>query len=313
MRGYDHKIAVLAAALMVNALGAFAQEARPRMVFVAGGTYWRGSAEGAFAANERAHEVTLSSFHLAETETTQEQWTAVMGSNPSRFPGKDRPVEYVSWMDAVRFANALSEREGLEKAYEIAGNEVIWNRSAAGYRLPTEAEWEYAARGGPRGAPTDEPLRRAPYAGGTNAAALGWYDANSNRTTQPVGRKEPNELGLYDMSGNVWDWCWDWYSDYPRTSVADPAGPDRGTGQRVLRGGAWFTPVHLLRTTYRYWNAPTFKVNSVGFRLARNAAAGPAAAPQPARNEEGLHLNLPAGLDLDPYEILSAPEYPYRR
>jgi formylglycine-generating enzyme required for sulfatase activity len=239
------------------------------MIRVEGGGFLMGSNEEPYGAGERVHRVSLSSFFMGETEVTQGLWKAVMGDNPSRFAGDDRPVDSVSWFDAVRFCNTLSEKEGLEPAYEIAGNAVVWNRGAGGYRLPTESEWEYAARGGLRGAVASEALGRSFYAGGENAADIGWYDANSGRTSQPVKGKAPNSLGLYDMSGNLWEWCWDYYGEYPREPVTDPEGPAESS-RRVLRGGAWFTPVNLLRVTNRYWNVPGFKANSVGFRLARN-------------------------------------------
>ncbi|GAB1484633.1 hypothetical protein MASR2M78_34510 [Treponema sp.] len=242
----------------------------PRLILVEGGTFIQGSMEAPYSATERAHETSLSSFLLAETETTQDLWNSVMKGNPSKFRGSDKPVENVSWLDAVRFCNALSEAEGLQVAYTISGSNVSWDRNASGYRLPTEAEWEYAARGGNLGTSPDQTLSRAPYSGGTDALELGWFDRNSGKSTQSVAKKKPNELGFYDMSGNVWEWCWDWYGSYPKESVKDPEGAERGTGQKVMRGGAWFTPVNLLRVTYRYWNTPTFKVNSVGFRLARN-------------------------------------------
>jgi formylglycine-generating enzyme required for sulfatase activity len=221
-----------------------------------------------------------------------------MGANPSKFRGEDRPVDFVSWFDAVRFCNELSVREGLEVAYAIEGKVVTWNRAANGYRLPTEAEWEYAARGGRLGVDPDVPLKQSPYAGGSEAEGVAWFDRNSSKATQPVARKAPNELGLFDMSGNVWEWCWDWYGDYPRTDVVDYAGIAQGATQRVLRGGAWFTPMNLLRVTYRYWNAPTFKVNSVGFRLARNATS----------DGERFPLDLPAEVGVDAFQILSAPD-----
>ncbi len=258
---------ILAAACAVPAI----QAQTPRMVLVEGGTFWQGSREDPFKANEFAHAATVSSYLIAATETTQELWQSVTGKNPSRFPGPQRPVESVSWYDALGFCNALSLREGREPTYEISGAEVRWNRRANGYRLPTEAEWEYAARGGRLGAPEGEALDKAPYSGGTAADEVAWYEKNSVKATQPVAGKAPNQLGLYDLSGNVWEWCWDWYGEYPRSAVQDPEGAAQGPGQKVLRGGAWFTPVQLLRVTYRYWNAPTFKVNSVGFRLARNA------------------------------------------
>jgi formylglycine-generating enzyme required for sulfatase activity len=233
----------------------------PLMIRVEGGTFLMGSDE---KSNERPHEVTLSTFFIAETEVTQALWKAVMGNNPSAFRGDTLPVDSVSWLDAVRFCNALSEKEGLVPAYEISGDTVAWNKTANGYRLPTESEWEYAARGGPRGASD-----RAAYAGGENPQELGWYDANSGRASKPVKSKAPNGLGLYDMSGNLWEWCWDYYGEYPREASVNPEGA-AASARRVLRGGAWFNPVNLLKVTYRYWNAPGFKVNSAGFRLAQN-------------------------------------------
>jgi formylglycine-generating enzyme len=245
---------------------------RESMVLVEGGTFLCGSDEQPYAITERVHQTTVSSFRLASTETTQALWKLVMGNNPSAFKGDNRPVEKVSWYDAVRFCNALSVKEGLQEAYEIAGSIVTWKREADGYRLPTETEWEYAARGGRYGTNSAEPLKKAPYSGGTEPNVVAWYEGNSGKTTQNVAGKAENQLGLYDMSGNVWEWCWDWYGTYPRDPVIDPEGSSSEAGQKVLRGGAWFAPVNLLRTTYRYWSAPTFKVNSVGFRIARNAA-----------------------------------------
>jgi formylglycine-generating enzyme required for sulfatase activity len=255
--------------LLTSAQALWAQTSAPAMIRVEGGTFLMGSNEDAYKANEQVHEVRLSSFFISETEVSQALWKAVMGNNPSRFAGDERPVDSVSWFDAVRFCNALSEKEGLVPAYTVSGSTVAWDTSAGGYRLPTEAEWEYAARGGVRGAISAEALDRAFYAGGKDPAALGWFDANSNKTSQPVKSKAPNELGLYDMSGNLWEWCWDFFGEYPREPVSNPTGISESP-RRVLRGGAWFTPVHLLRVTNRYWNVPAFKANSVGFRLARN-------------------------------------------
>ena len=269
----------------------------PRTVLVHGGSFLQGSAEQPYAATERVHPVTLSSFEIATTETTQELWSSVMVSNPSKFRIPGKPVDSVSWLDAVRFCNALSMQEGLESAYDIKGSEVEWNSEANGYRLPTEAEWEYAARSGSSGADPSVPLAKAFYSGSPEADKVAWYDKNSAKSSQPVGSKSPNELGLFDMSGNVWEWCWDWYAEYPRTEVSDPSGPDKSTGQKVMRGGAWFTPVNLLRVTYRYWNVPTFKVNSVGFRVARNASV------EEAINE----VAVGDGSKLDVFDFLSIP------
>ena len=267
------------------------------MVLIKGGTFWQGSNEAPYSSNEQAHKTTLRSYYISSTEITQAQWLDVMGNNPSKFSGKDRPVEYVSWYDAVKFCNALSLKEGLTPVYTISGSTVDWNKTAGGYRLPTEAEWEYAARGGQFGAIDDEPLVRAPYAGSEDANTVGWYEKNSNKSTKPVGQKAPNQVGLYDMSGNVWEWCWDWYGTYPKEAVENPDGANRQSGQKVLRGGSWFTPEKLLRVTYRYWNVPTFKVNSVGFRVARNA--------DEIETSEETELSLPDGLNI--YEALSPP------
>ncbi len=277
------------------------QQQRETMIAVEGGSYLQGSAEGPYAANERVHRTTVSSFRIAPTETTQELYRSVAGKNPSFFKGDDRPVENVSWLDAVRFCNALSEKEGLQPAYRIEGASVEWQRDADGYRLPTEAEWEYAARGGVQGALGDDPLKKAPLSGG-DPDAVAWFDRNSAKSTHPVAAKQPNQLGIYDMSGNVWEWCWDWYGPYPDDEAADPEGGPRGAGQKVLRGGAWFAPLNLNRVTYRYWSAPTFRVNSVGFRLARNAA--PAPAPQVHESEPEPE---PA-VQVDFFEALAAPE-----
>jgi formylglycine-generating enzyme required for sulfatase activity len=238
----------------------------PRMIRINGGSFFMGSNEGAFRSNERVHEVTVSSFLIGETEVTQELYSAVMNQNPSYFKGQNLPVDSVTWFDAVNFCNALSEMSGLAPAYSVEGSNVIWNRDSRGFRLPTETEWEYAARGGKSGG---EILDKAGYAGGDAAGEVGWYSVNSNRRPQPVKSKSPNLLGLYDMSGNVWEWCWDWYGDYPSDLVHDPVGISSGRN-RVFRGGAWVTPANQLRVTFRVGNPPDSKAYSVGFRVARS-------------------------------------------
>lgn len=274
--------------LIGGAPALWAQDSAPAMIRVEGGSFLMGSNEAVYAANERVHEVSLSSFFIGETEVSQALWKAVMGNNPSRFAGDERPVDSVNWFEALRFCNALSEKEGLTPAYAISGTTVSWDTGAGGYRLPTEAEWEYAARGGILGALSDEALERAFYSGGENPEALGWYNANSNKSSQPVKGKVPNELGLYDMSGNLWEWCWDYLGEYPPEPVSNPTGASEGA-RRILRGGAWFTPVNLLRVTNRYWNAPAFKANSVGFRLARNEKADEGAGEEPnEKADEGV-------------------------
>jgi len=201
--------------------------------------------------DETQHRVILSrGFYMGTTPVTQGQWRAVMGNNPSHFADKDhRPVEQVSWHDAVRFCQRLTERE---RAAGLIGP----NQS---YRLPTEAEWEYACRAG---------TTTRFYTGNTKAdlARAAWYDGNSDRQTHPVGQKAPNAWGLYDMHGNVLEWCSDWFGDYPRGEVTDPPGPATGKG-RVVRGGSWLNHPSRSRSANRNNIAPDNRCFLIGFRV----------------------------------------------
>jgi formylglycine-generating enzyme required for sulfatase activity len=198
-------------------------------------------------------------FAISTTEVTQAQYERVMGTNPSEFRGQaDRPVETVSWFDAIEYCNRLSELEGLERCYEVAGRDVQWPKGPAclGYRLPTEAEWEYAAR-------ADSSFV---YAGGNEPDRVAWYDANSGDTTHPVGARAPNGWGLYDMSGNVWEWVWEVRD--PRTTggeVLSSPGSDR-----VIRGGSFINPAEILRVARRFRYGPSSRDGYLGFRLSRS-------------------------------------------
>ncbi len=238
-----------------------------QMVRVAAQTFEMGCTAGQSDCDydeSPAHAVTLTQdFYIGETEVTQGQYEAMMGTNPSTFPecGGDCPVEEVTWYDAAQFANAVSAAEGLSSCYTCAGDEcepVADLYGCAGYRLPTEAEWEAAARCG-------EDLL---YAGSDDLDAVGWYEDNSDSTTHPVAQKAPNACGLYDMSGNVWEWVNDWYDDeyYSNKSHNDPYGPESG-GYRVGRGGSWNYIAQYARVASRYWNNPGNRYFSLGFRL----------------------------------------------
>ncbi len=234
------------------------------MVRVSAGDFMMGALEDdedAYDSEKPRHKVTLTrDFLIGKYAVTQALWESVMGSNPSWFKGANRPVECVSWVDVVDFCNKLSKREGLTPAYTINGKNVRCNWDAKGYRLPTEAEWEYSARSG----------QRFKYAGSTQYVnAVAWYTKNSGRKTHPVGQKKPNGFGLYDMSGNVWEWVWDIKGGYSSGVQTDPTGLDSGPF-RVGRGGGWCNLARGTRVSVRRDEVPTCRCDYLGFRLSRN-------------------------------------------
>jgi formylglycine-generating enzyme required for sulfatase activity len=263
------------------------------MALVPGGTFLMGGVN----ANERPkHTVTLSAFYIGKYEVTVgafrafveatgfvttaetdgrggdvntgskwERKTVANWKNPYYFRQTDEhPVVLVSRYDAAAYCNWLSEQEGLTPAYTVEGTSITRIPDADGYRLPTEAEWEYAARGG-AGSPGNYR-----YAGNNNIYAVAWYNENSNSRTHEVGKKAPNGLGLYDMSGNVWEMVWDWYGDYSKNVQTDPLGPSSGT-QRIRRGGGWDSNEDNHRTTARFTDVePEFRASNVGFRIVRS-------------------------------------------
>jgi formylglycine-generating enzyme required for sulfatase activity len=219
------------------------------MVHIPGGTFMMGSISGQGNADERPqHQVSLGGFSIGKYEVTQAEYEAVMGSNPGNFKDGGLPVETVSWLDAVEFCNRLSRAANLTPAYTISGANVTWNKGAEGYRLPTEAEWEYAC-----GEWID-----------------GWLGGNSGRMTHPAGQLASNRYGLHDMIGNVQEWCWDWYGSYGRAAQPNPQGPESGT-TRVRRGHSFQNAGRLLLTN-RDYGVPREKNNTTGFRVARSGS-----------------------------------------
>jgi formylglycine-generating enzyme required for sulfatase activity len=216
------------------------------IVYVKGGCYQMGDTFGDGEPNERpVHQVCVDDFYIGKYLVTQAQWQAVMETNLSKFTGARRPVEEVSWDDAQKFIAKLKQLTGRR------------------YRLPTEAEWEYAARSGGK---------REKWAGTSDANQLGnyaWYHDNSGEKTHEVGQKRPNGLGLYDMSGNVWEWVQDRYGDlcYKESPGNNPQGPMTGF-YRVLRGSSWYDTAAGIRATHRSYHGPSYRNNFIGFRLA---------------------------------------------
>ena len=223
--------------------------------------------------DEFSHNVKITrSFMIGQTEVTQDLYQFVMEGNPSRNQSEKRPVETLSWYDAVRFANKISVMEGLEECYNIDGMKVSWQAGVAclGYRLPTEAEWEYAARtGGTEPKNWEEFPKEVQYSGGFNIDMLGWYKDNAQGETHEVKERKSNSWELYDMSGNVYEWCWDYYGMYEPKSNVDPLGPLTGD-YRILRGGDWRSSKTQARVASRYYVAPRLKTPYIGFRIVRS-------------------------------------------
>jgi formylglycine-generating enzyme required for sulfatase activity len=252
--------------LSASTLNAQSPVVTSEFIFIQGGTFTMGSPaseQNRYDNEGPEHQVTVSSFYIGKYEVTQKEYHDAMEINPSEHKGENLPLENITWYETVTYCNERSRREGLILAYTINGENVTWNRNANGYRLPTEAEWEYAAKGGNKHSVFL-------YAGSGNADSAGWHSSNSGGRSHQVGTKAANALGIFDMSGNVGEMCWDFHSGYSGVAQTDPQGAAAGT-YRVGRGGCWFYGAQYLRTGFRAYITPVMRYSFVGFRLARNA------------------------------------------
>lgn len=308
MKKFNPFAGLVAVALILCAFSGCKKEPayQDGLILVEGAAFTMGTDQYASRGyNHNAHPAEVSSFYVAATEVTQEEYEEIMGTNPSFYQGESkgkkaykeeeqgkRPVERLSWYEAVMYCNKLSVAKGLKPVYskDVDGkaetnvdlwgevpekgskdwNAIKWDRKANGYRLLTEAEWEFAARGGASAVESEENIFSDGY------VDYAWGEDNSRSLTHQVALKKANELGLYDMIGNVWEWCWDWFSEsyYKKeaASVKDAAGPD-SADYRVVRGGSWEDDAdsYIMTVTGRGSSSPHLPSRRVGFRIARNA------------------------------------------
>jgi formylglycine-generating enzyme len=244
-----------------------------RMVRVEGGTYKMGSKDSDKTADndeQKEHDVTIKTFEISKFEVTVWEWKQYTKANKLKMPLKPEwgwqdnyPINGITWDEAIAYCNWLSKKEKLQPVYSKQGPNYVCNFKANGYRLPTEAEWEFAAKGGVKS-------KGYKFSGGNDANEVAWHKAISKNSPHTVGTKLPNELGIYDMSGNVWEWCWDWYNkDYYKIEKGDnPKGPEMGE-RRAVRGGSWDSQVNYLRPANRISTQPNKTHEFYGFRVAR--------------------------------------------
>jgi len=274
-----------------------------QFVLINGGTFQMGSpaSEPERSSDETQHSVTVSSFYMAKTEISQREYQAVMGTNPSETKGDNLPVTNITWYDAIQYCNKLSEAEGLTPCYTVSGTTVTWDKSANGYRLPTEAEWEYAAR-----ANTTTPFSFGDYVHNSDANCYNAYgynnDASGNwvngsdaylRRTVAVDQYAANAYGLYNMHGNAAEWVWDWYDAYNTQASTNPTGPESGNA-KIVRGGGWNDHPKHIRSAYRGAHPADVSLYSISVRPVRNAesSTGQARSSYSAQAEQNTGRTL---------------------
>ncbi|MGV7105714.1 formylglycine-generating enzyme family protein [Flavobacterium sp. U410] len=257
--------------LLLFTITSFSQST-PDMILVEGGEFRMGTKKNSSIEGDEQldHDVELNSFYIGKYEVTLAEWKIYTLANKIKMPNFKNwnplnlhPITNISWTDAVNYCNWLSERHKLKPVYKRTGTIWVRDLKANGYRLPTEAEWEYAAKGG-------KSSKGYKFSGSDVLDRVAWYNKNS-KSPNTIGTKLPNELGLYDMSGNAWEWCWDWYNrDFYLTETKyNPTGPEHGT-ERCLRGGSWDSRTYSLRVANRWAAKPFMQNDFFGFRLARN-------------------------------------------
>jgi formylglycine-generating enzyme required for sulfatase activity len=244
------------------------------MVKVEGGTFKMGSKNSDNAADndeQKEHTVTVKDFEICKFEVTVWQWKEYLKANKLKMPVKpvwgwqdNYPINNLTWYEVIDYCNWLSKKENLEPVYTQQGPNVSCDFTKNGYRLPTEAEWEYAAKGGKKSKETR-------YSGSNNPNQIAWHKANSKASPHTIGTKLPNELGIYDMSGNVWEWCWDWYNKdyYTIEDNKNPKGPIMGE-RKSVRGGSWDSKLNYMRPANRISTLPSKTHEFYGFRVARS-------------------------------------------
>jgi sulfatase modifying factor 1 len=261
--------------LLLTILATYSQSKNPLLQLkkVDGGTFMMGSKDdNRIAENDeqKQHKVNISSFQINKLEVTVWEWKDYCKKIKKKMPLKpvwgwndNNPITNITWFDAVNYCNWLSNHDGLKPAYTVAGPNYNCDFTANGYRLPTEAEWEFAAKGGNKS-------KGFIFSGSNTVTDVAWFVKNSNGKPHSVGTKMPNELGIYDMNGNVWEWCWDWYNKdyYKNEDGNNPTGPIRGD-KKSVRGGSWDSQINYLRTANRISTSPERTNEFYGFRIAR--------------------------------------------